>query len=361
MGSAVRPPARCRRGQAQPATKRAARFGGHGFLNHTFGPVWAFDGDRRQTERQFFHSLNYLHRYYHLLPLATWPVHFPQNVYGAWQTVRGMLEEIDNDLECLIVADENRQAVLATAQTLRLNGLYYIPVRAFWEISGCAAKHAEADTLLHLFAYLHQQAGVPFYQQSGSFMDEQYETLETWITDAREEEGEEETAYRDEQLAEMYRLRQAGAHLMPLLAKPELLANLHEVVARNSPLVPAELAAIAERFSDLYRQYPELTLYDNIHTDLLYPGGEETVRPDQYTGFYWSPYDDFADQLDEMINCAFQEIAVVEEPVALIVFDHLPQPPPVPPLDYERRLYALMDDLRDYLMKLENEKHNREF
>lgn len=283
---------------------------------------------------------------------------FPQNIYSAWQQVCKELKSAHGELDCFIMADEQHQAVLVTSRTLRLNGLYYIPVRAFWQMSKNAETQAEAETLLHLFAYLNQQAGVPFYQQGGSFMDEQYETLETWLTDLCQEEGEEEAACRQEQLDEMYQLRQAGGHIMPLLQNPELLANLHVVIETHMKSIDPCLAAIAKRFSDLYTEYPARTIYDHIHTELLYPNAGDTISPHQYTGFYWSPYDQFADELDEMINSAFQEMAIVEEPVLLTVFDQMPETDKGQPFDYERRLYDLMDELREYLKECEHDQRN---
>lgn len=265
---------------------------------------------------------------------------------------------MDKDIECLIVADEERQAVLATTKTYRLNGLYYIPVKAYCAMTGDKACQAEAETLLHLFAYLHQQAGVPFYQESGSFMDYQYDTLDNWLQDM-EEEDPEEKEWNEERRGVIYELRQAGAKLMPLLQDPQRLQDFAAVIARNGTKIDGRLGGIAASFLALYRQYPDRNIFDNLHTDLLYPGEEETITPDQYTGFYWSPYDCFATELDEMLNSSFQEIAVTAEPVSVTCFDRLPPAQQLPPVDFETRLYGLIDELRDYLIDREDEERNR--
>lgn len=359
MGSAVRPPARCRRGRQKPVKKRTARTGRNGFLNHSFNPVWVFDGKPKKAEREFFNSLANLCSYHDLPKPETVALPFPQNIYQTWQQVAAMLNGRDKQLECVIVKTEIQEAVLATAKTMRLNGLYYIPVCGYWKLKNRVGMNAETETLLHLFAYLNQQAGVPFFQESGCFIDEQYDTLETWLSDMQDEDEQEEP-YRQEQLNAMYELRKAGAHLMPEIQNPKLLTDFSEILLSRRNELCSELADIATGFAELYIEYPKRTIYDHTDTALLYPDDNETIRPDQYTGFYWSPYDCFSDQLDEMINCAFQEIAIVEEPVAVTLFDQLSASDGKDPLDYEMRLYELMDRLRDYLMELENEKHHGE-
>lgn len=359
MGSTIRPSARCRRGSAQRVTKRAPRTRGDGFLNYQFKPVWCFDGNRARAEKDFFRSLSRLQDYYQFLNLNTWLADFPQNIYVAWQTVRQELMEVDKNIECYIIKDEQREAVLATAVTLPFNGLHCIPVRAFWALSQRAEKQAEAETLLYLFAYLNQQAGVPFYQEPDSFMDYQYENVENWLNDSEDEtEDDEEREHRDAQLADLYQLRQAGGHIMPLLHNPRLLANFHEVVSRNLSAVTPELAEIARQFAALYNQYPDRNAYQNINAELQNPFGEDTLRPDQYLAFYWSGYDELCDMLDEHINCSLENLSIIEEPVALTVFDKKPVAHEVPPLDYERRLFKLMDELRDYLEDCEHGKYH---
>lgn len=360
MGRAVRPPARCRRGQAKQAAQRSARTRGDGFLSHSFKPVWAFEGNRARAEKEFFRSLAHLREYYGLLNLDTWPVAFPQNIYSAWQTARNELHEIDKNTECYIIGDEKRQAVLATAVTLPFSGLHCIPVRPFWYMSHRADKQAEAETLLHLFAYLNQQAGIPFYQEADSFMDEQYDNLQCLINDMQNDtDDEEEIEYRECQNSDLYELRQAGAHMMPLLHNPALLTGFHKIIERNLSAIPEELATIAAAFAELYRTYPENHVYQNINTELQNPFGEEAMRPDQYLSFYWSAVDELCETLDEYVNCAFENLSIIEEPAEIIVFDRLPQQPKQPPLDYERRLFKLMDELRDYLEEQDYGKYNR--
>lgn len=357
MGSTVRPSARCRRGKAQRAAERPAHFRRNGFLKHSFRSVWAYGADPKFAERQFAASLQNLNSYYGLT-VGMSALAFPQNIYSTWHNVGRALQAIDKGLHCFIIGDEKHQSVLATAKPMDVAGLYYIPVKAFWLMSVSGENTAETDIILRLFAYLNQKAGLPFYQESGSFMDEQYETLENWLSEAEAEEDGEEQNWFSAQLDALYEIRRAGGHLLPLIQNPVLLKDFRKVCARNIPKVDEELAAIAQQFLQLYADYPKGSLYDHIHTELIYPHEEETIRADQYTGFFWSAYDPFADELDSLVTSQFQEIAVMEEPADLKIFDSLPATEQIPVLDYENRLLLLIQDLRDYLNRCEYEKYN---
>ncbi|RFZ90259.1 hypothetical protein D0C36_20905 [Mucilaginibacter conchicola] len=283
---------------------------------------------------------------------------FPQNIYGTWQEAKARLRAIDSDLHCIVIADEKRQAVLATAKAMDIADLYYVPVKGFWQMSQSSLKTAEKAVVLRLFAYLNQKAGLPFFQENGSFMDYQYDTLENWLSEAETEEAGGERNWFSMQLETIYEIRRAGAHIMPLIQSPEILKYFKKVCNKNLPFVSEPLAEITDGFLKLVQDYPENSLHDHIHTELLYPNEEDAIRVEQYTGFFWSAYDTFADELDSLVTSEFQEIAVMDEPVDLKIFDELPTPETYPVLDYENRLLLLIQDLRNYLNAYEHEERH---
>lgn len=130
IGGAVRPPARCKRGTAQPAKKRTVRISRNGFLSHQFKSFWGYNGDRDKAEKEFKHSFSNLCQYYHLqLPECASGV-FPQNLYQTWQAISAKLKAQDKQLECIIASDENHEATLTTVSRFDTGMcLYYIPVR----------------------------------------------------------------------------------------------------------------------------------------------------------------------------------------------------------------------------------------
>ncbi|MGZ3812293.1 MAG: hypothetical protein ACXVJN_11145 [Mucilaginibacter sp.] len=304
---------------------------------------------------QFFNSLsNYCTHFNVSLP-DTGGLTFPQNIYRAWETVR----KACGDKNCIILRDGKRQAILATVEALDLNNcLFYVPVRPYWRLAQVAKNQHIADLVMCLFAYLHQQAGLPFYMDRATFIDNQYNTLEDWINEVQyeeansEDEEQEENGYRKAQEDDLYELRQAGAHIHRIIDNPEWLAKMETVIVAFEREYAEEMEwiALAGEFLTLYRESPKSTIHDNIRTELLYPGEEERITPDMYTGFFWSNNDNLSDELDDMINNYFQEMPVMDEPSYIQPFDRPPEPA-LKYLDYEDRLFDLIEKFRDLLNK----------
>jgi hypothetical protein len=358
-GGTVRPPARCGRSKAKPHKKRPNGLNGNGFLNHSFQPFWGYGGNRERMVREFNSSLANLCGFYQLpLPVTT-SLPFPQNIYQSWQRVAEQVAEIDKGLHCIIIGDKGKRAVLGVVKTFELNGLYYLPVRAYWIWAKSAGHQRIADLVTVIFAYLHQVAEIPFYAENGSFMDSQYVTLEQWISETGDEgqNDVQEKEWREERENTLYELRQAGCHILRLIQNPDNLNRMEQVITDYHHQDNGELEweLLGMEFLQLYHQYPKRKLADSIRTDLVHPSEEERIACWQYTGFYWSGKDCFADELDDMINCSFQEMPVMDEPTHLHCFDTLPEPGQKE-FDFESRFFSLMDRLRDLLNQYDHEE-----
>ena len=362
MGRQPGPPARCRRGQAKPAEKRTGWFNGNGFLNHIFRPFWASSGKREILEKEFNNSLSNLCGFYGI-PVPDISVRpFPQNLYGAWQEVAELINKADSNNHCMIMADEDRKSVLAGVSTFDLKGcFFYLPVRPFWRWTQAAQHGRIAGLVTVIFAYLYQIVELPFYAEHGTFMDSQYDCLENWLSEAEDEgmDEEEDKDWRELRENTMYELRQAGIHILRLIHDPQQLKRMESVVTgyRHRDQHELEWELLGLDFLKLYRDYPGRSLADSIRPDLLYPNEEERIRPTEYTGFYWSGKDCFADELDELINCTFQEMPFMDEPVAVKFFDRMP-PKETHDFDFENRFFPLMDRLRNLLDDYDHEEHH---
>lgn len=360
-GKSVRPSARCRRGQAQPLTKRTRRANGNGFLNHSFKPFWAFTGNRERIAREYFDSLANLCQFY-ALPVPETDLPFPQNIYATWQEVEKQVSRIDCNNHCMILQDKGKKAVLSVVKTYDLSHcLFYIPVRSYWLWSQSAEQERITELVTVIFAYLHQIVDIPFYAENGSFLDYQYDTLEQWINDDEQanENDAEEKAWREHQENTLYEMRRAGGHIMPIIKNPIWLTKMEQVIIdyhhRDKHELEWELLGI--EFLQLYRQYPKRSLTDSINPDLVYPDEQERISFDQYISFYWSDRDCFQDELIEMINSSFQEMPVQDEPTAVHFFDSLPNPERKD-FDFETRLFDLIERLRDLLNQYDHEEHH---
>ncbi|MFD0749276.1 hypothetical protein ACFQZS_03925 [Mucilaginibacter calamicampi] len=354
-GKSLKPIARCRRNKAQPIKERTRRHNGNGFLNHSFLPFWAFEGNREKVAREYFHSLANLCKYYGFtIPQNDLP--FPQNIYNSWQAVEKQVRANDRNAYCIIINDKAKKAVLSVVKTLDLSlCLFYIPVRPYWNWLQAPEQKRISDLVTVIFAYLHQIVDIPFYAESGSFMDYQYDTLEQWVSETDEEDKE----WRQQQEDTLYELKRAGGHIMPLIKNPEQLAKMESVILgyhqRDKEELEWELLAI--EFLKLYREYPKHSIADSIQTDLIYPDEEERITVSEYISFYWSDNDSFQHELLEMINSSFQERPVMDEPTVIYYFDTLPEADRKD-FDFENRLFDLIERLRDLLNDNDHEKHH---
>ncbi len=349
----AKPLARCKRGSAQPGTERTRRPDRNGFLRHRFQPLWQYNGNRERAEREFLCSLSILCKHYDLQIPACVNNGFPHNIYQTQQIISDRIKSIDDKLSCIVAKDDTHIATLATVKRFDTGmTLYYIPVRPLWHWVQCSQSQPLAELIICLFAYLEQVVKVPFYTEQGSYLASQYETLEQWVNDEQEDEP-----YRDKQLDELYTMQNAGLKIYAQIINPQRLAAFESVVQNFQPREnwESDWKSVAEAFLHLYKQYPERSVFDHIHSDLLYPQDEDRIYADQYISFYWSGNDCFQDCLFEMIDNHFQEIAYIDEPAHVQLFDRTPENA-TPDFDFETRLFDLINDLSRLLNYYDHEQ-----
>ncbi|MDB5142961.1 MAG: hypothetical protein JWQ66_1674 [Mucilaginibacter sp.] len=342
IGRPVEPPTRCKRGSGQPAKKRTRGVNRDGFLTHPFKPFWAFSGNRERAEREFLCSLSHLCKHYNLSIPECVNGSFPQYICNTLQEITQALNSKDGKLQCIIAEDDNHTATLATVRQFNTGmTLYYIPVRPLWYWVQSSQGQRLAELILGMFAYLEQVVKIPFYTEPGSYLGSQYDTIEQWVNDEQEDEK-----YREMQMEELYTMQNAGLKLYAQISNPHRLEQFENTVLnfhhRESWELDWELIAI--EFLALYRQYPNRSVFDHIHSDLLYPDEEDRISADQYISFYWSGEDCFTDTLFDMIDCHFQEIAYMDEPMHVQLFDGQPENA-TPDFDFETRLFGLIGKL----------------
>ena len=360
-------------GQAKSVKKRTTRNDRNGFLTHSFQPFWAYYGKQEIAEREFFGSLSNICRYYDLLVPDVSGELFPQNIYKAWHLTAERIQHIDHKMDCIILKDDKHSASIATVRQFNTDmTLYYIPVRPLWKWSQVAQAQPLAEIVTALFAYLHQVVGIPWYTDRGSYLGGQYNYVEEMINedeynyangdaDGDENSVDEDKAYREIQLGELYTLQNAGHHLFDKISDPQCLERMEELVlkyvdAENSD---KEWAILAIEFVQLYRQYPERSFFDHIHPELHYPEIEERIDAEQYISFYWSGNDTLTDTVFEIINCDLQEKGVTDEPITIEVFDTL-ENKGTDNFGFETRLLALINRLVDLLNKNDYDHDERE-
>ena len=342
---------------AQPQTQRTARHRADGFLKHCFLPFLAIQGrNYRKVEAEFFRSITNLCEVYGIAEPDVSAMEFPQNVTTAYMQVQEAVKLKDKSADCIIINDSSHRATLAVLKRFDTGMcLYYIPVRPLWNLVQSAQQQPLTEMLLSVFAYLYQIAKLPYYTEYNSYLWGEYETLRNWIEEG-DDEGEEEQQYRDEQLDVLHTMEHSGNRILTLIRENECLMKWEENIKayRESENWDLEMACLADQFLTLYKEYPERTVFDNIHDELVEPEETERIRAELYISFYWSSNDCMQEMLFEMINNEFQECGVTDEPTSIQLFD-TPDAKPINDLDFEKRLFDLIDKLCGILIKYDHE------
>lgn len=350
--------ARFRRNSAQPFKKRTTRVGGHGFLNHTFKSFWLFDGNTARAETEFFRSLTNICHYYDLQIPDVSGFSFPQNIYQSWQITNERIKAINKKLDCIILKDELHEAVLATINQFDTGRtLYYIPVKPLWKWVNDAQQQPVAEVVTAIFAYLYQVVQIPMYSDHNTFLADQYRYVEDMINEEMYEDDAEETAYKEEQLDKLSMLQNSGIKLGRLMAEKFRLEQMEDTVLNyaNAEVRDNDLAILAIEFVQLYKAYPNRSIFDAIRPDLYYPEVNERIKADEYISFYWSGNDTVIETVMSMIDCSFQEMGITDEPIDVLLFDN-PVTATQENFGFESRFFPLLDRLCTFLNQYDDYK-----
>jgi hypothetical protein len=353
----ARPTAGRRRSSAQPPKERTAGHRTNGFLKTRFLPFWGIKArNYRQVEAEFFRSLANLCNIYEIPEPDVSVIDFPQNVTTAYMLVKESLKLKDKSADCIIIKDGSHSATLAVLKTYDTGHcLYYIPVRPLWNLVQTAQQQPLAEMLLSVYAYLYQIAKLPYYTENDSYLFGEYDMLQQWIDEA-DDEDEEEQQYRDEQTEVMDTLNHAGNRLVTLIRNNNYLIKWEANIKayRQTEDWDLETECLADQFLTLFNEYPNRTLFDNIHDELVEPEETERIRMEQYVSFYWSSNDCFYDMLFDTVNNEFGECGIMDEPTSVQLFD-TPQTSIINDLDFEKRLFELIDKLCGILNKYDHD------
>jgi hypothetical protein len=348
--------ARHRGNAAQSAKKRTRRTGDNGFLNYAFHPFWLFDGDQQRAEAEYFRSLKNLCNYYDLLLPDVSALSFPQNIYQSWSICAERIKAIDQKLNCIIIQDDVHQAVLATTtqfDTGRI--LYYIPIKPLSKWLDNPQYREAGEVVTAIFAYLYQVVQIPMYSEYGTFLADQYNYVEEMINEEMNEEDQEEMGYREEQLDELFTLKNKGIHIGRLIAEKSRLETIEDAVLNyaNSASRDNDLAILAIEFVQLYKAYPDRNVFHAIRPDLYFPEVNERIRAEEYISFYWSGTDTVIETVMSMIDCSFQEMGITDEPIDVLLFDKTDLTKQES-FGFESRLFPLLDRLCTFLNSYDN-------
>jgi len=348
-------PARCSGIKKTKKQKRPGAAAPDGFLNHRFLPMLSRQHQElkhnRKIEKEFFASLSHLSAFYGLDSIDIKGLLFPENISAAYKYASACLKEIRPELQLAIIQDETHSACLATINEFNTGMyLYYIPVKPLLILLDSAKERETGELLLSVFAWLKQAVHIPYYTDSSSYLFYCYEMIETWLTDdpAYWDEGD----YTDNR-SQLNASRYFGDIVERKISSPYNLFHFEERVAGFKPAdqEQARLFSIAQQALELYRQFPNRSLWDSFRERLIEPEEEHRLNPDQYLSFIWDFHSTLTESLTSYVNSDIQEMGIADSPLAIQLFDKA-QAAECLDLGFETKLFHLIDELIGYLNEL---------
>ncbi len=322
-----------------------------GFLKTTFLPKLEITEslqdcrDSEKTESDFYDSLSQLTGYYNILPMDTKAYGYPYNVALALWNIEKRIQKQELCLDEIGFVGQDDKAILITQHRYSTGtSLYYIPVLPLFSMLRTKKRKRTAELLLCVFAYLYHIVDIPYYRQEGSFLWYQYEMIKEWAE--QDEEEEEMKGYlRQHHIAEW-----VGDHMeQKIFHKQNLIRFKHrlDTFTANDDFDWECKELAADAFA-LYNDYPDENMFRNLpiideELDGSYGWYDCTIRMDQYIGFVADTNGCLYQSLEEGINSEFGEYTDIEEPTLTNKFDGSPFP--YNNLDFENRLFKLLDDL----------------
>lgn len=344
----------CSTGKKAKTTQCANGDAGYGFLKHRFLPVrenkYALLQNRKAVDGEFFASLSNLAELYEFTPPDVSQQPYPVNIAIAYCQAKAILKIVSSDIHLIIVNDDNHIASLATVTVYNTGTtLYYIPVRPLYDLIKSGQNKQEVQLILSIFAYLYHIAKIPYYRDCSTYLFYCYDAISEWYLDSGEWDKED---YK-ENIRHLKTLRKGGDSIRK---KMNQAIHLNQFEKRLKTFIPSgdteiALLELATTAFDLMQTYPGRSIFDSIPESLIDPETDERITADRYLSFFWDSEDNIYDSLMEYVNSDLQEYGVIDEPVSMQFFD-VPQDKPYHNLQFENKLFGLIENLCTVLNKL---------
>ncbi|MFD1605255.1 hypothetical protein ACFSJW_01535 [Flavobacterium artemisiae] len=340
---------RCRRGAERQTKVSACGDATDGFLKVSFLPrlqeiktVQACQ-DISKMESDFYSSLDSLAEHYHIVPMPTRHFEYPYNMALAVSDLEEKLKKsVGNFSKLRLLQDSHRTYLLSEEKYSTGTTLYYIPIEPIYQMLREPKHKKNAHLLFSVCSYLYHSADVPYYRQQGSYLYWLYEMHREW-TEQDEDREENEIYVREFDKSELI-----GDCIEKKIFSPINLAVFEERLKgfKSSDAFDKQCSEIAKKAFALYSDYPHESIFRNAPMNDRDEDEEtenESIGMEKYISFISDTKGWLYESIEESINSEFNEYGAMDEPTILKCFDgsELTEHS----LDFESRLFALLDDM----------------
>lgn len=339
----------CPRGAERPTKGGACRDATDGFLKVSFLPRLQENktlqacGDISKMESDFYSSLDSLVEHYDIVPMPTSHFEYPYNMaLAVWDLEEKLKKSAGNFSELRLLQESHRTYLLSEEKYSTGTTLYYIPIEPIYQMLREPRHKQNAHLLLSVCSYLYHSADVPYFRQQGSYLYWLYEMHREWTEDEQDRE-ENERYVREFDKAEGIGdcIEKKIFNHMNLEVFEERLNGFKSRDAFDKQCLDTAKKAFA-----LFTDYPNESIFRNAPTHDREQDEDtesESIGMEKYISFISDTKGWLYESIEESINSEFNEYGAMDEPTILKCFDG--EELTKTSLDFESRLFALLDDM----------------
>lgn len=298
----------------------------------------------QKTERDFYKSLSKLAEHYSIEPMQTKDFEFPYNITLAMWDMETKVKRTNINWDSFKLVQDSKKTYLTSEERYNTGTtLYYIPIVPLFKMLKDPKRKKAAQLLISICSYLYHIADVPYYRQEDSYLYWQYEMHKDWVE--QDEETDETEAYKRELRNAEYigdKIEQKLFNRINLKVFEQRLNRFKSVDMFDRECHKVSCNAFA-----LFTEYPNASIFRNAPISEENPYNDdcenEAIGMEKYISFIADTKGWLYGSLSDTINNEFNEYGAMEEPTISKRFDV--SEIPTTNLDFENRLFALLDDL----------------
>jgi hypothetical protein len=302
----------------------------------------------QKTQRHFYKSLSRLAEHYSIEAMQTQDFEFPYNITLAVWDMETQIKRTNSNWDGFKLVQDSKKTYFTSEERYNTGTtLYYIPIVPLFKMLKDPKRKKTAQLLLSVCSYLYHIAQIPYYRQEDSYLYWQYEMHKDWVE--QDEETEETASYK----RELRNAEYIGDKIEQKLFNRSNLKVFGQRLNRfkSADVFDRECWQVAQNAFALLEEYPNATIFRNatMHEKDPYndDGENEIIGMEKYISFTADTEGWLYESLSDTINNEFNEYGAMEEPTISKRFDG--SEIPTASLDFENRLFGLLNDLSGLL------------
>lgn len=302
-------------------------------------------------ERDFYKSLSSLSEHYKIEPMQTDQFEYPYNIALAiWDVEEKLKERVLNWEEISLVQDSNKTYFVSEEKYSTGTTLYYIPIEPLYQMLHDPKRRRNAQLLISVCSYLYHIADIPYFRQEDSYLYWMYEMHKDWME--QDDETDETENFRQEFVKAELIGDSIEQKIFNRINLQVFEQRLNTFKSRDT--FDHECLQTARNAFILYTDYPQASVFRNapINEDSESDDYEnESIGMEKYISFISHTKGWLYESIAESINNEFNEYGSMDEPTVCKRFDGTDVTNNS--LDFENRLFALLDDMCSLLYNYE--------